>query len=141
MFTVDRFGYTLIHQTAYFGHLEILLYLIKSFRRSCSKIIKSQTQQAGGKLSDEDIQVKTTEIIKNWVNAVTLQDDGWTALHLSAKTSNVFFEYLIEELGANTHLRNKNGVSLMHKAALDDNNYVLTYLRDKCQMSISEVDF
>mmetsp|Transcript_39599 Transcript_39599/g.60577 ORF Transcript_39599/g.60577 Transcript_39599/m.60577 type:complete len:106 (+) Transcript_39599:835-1152(+) len=72
---------------------------------------------------------------------MTLQDDGWTALHLATKTSSPFCKYLIEDLGANVLLRNRNGVSLMHKAALDDNTYMITYLRDKCQMGLSEVDF
>ena len=29
----------------------------------------------------------------------------------------------------------------MHKAAMDDNTYIITYLRDKCGFDIKEVDF
>lgn len=47
----------------------------------------------------------------------------------------------LTSLGANVQQRNKNGVSLMHKAAMDDNTYIITYLRDKCAFDISEVDF
>jgi len=50
------------------------------------------------------------------------------------------FFYLIS-LGANVEIRNKNGVNLMHKAAMDDNTYIITYLRDKCNFDIKEVDY
>jgi ankyrin repeat protein len=63
---------------------------------------------------------------------VTLSDDGWNPLHLSTKSDQELFRYFIEELGANPDARNKNGVSVMHKAAFDNNNYSITYLRDKC---------
>ena len=44
-------------------------------------------------------------------------------------------------MGANINIRNKNGVSLMHKAAIDNNTYLITYLRDKTDLSISDVDY
>ena len=50
------------------------------------------------------------------------------------------FIYLVEELGADLTLKNQKGINLMHKAAYDDNNYILTYLKDKAGFSISEVD-
>ena len=66
-------------------------------------------------------------------------DDGWTALHLSCKLNNDLFKYLIA-LGANTKLKNRKGMSLMHKAAYDDNNYLITYLRDKEGIGVNETD-
>lgn len=73
----------------------------------------------------------------------TILDDGWTAVQLSCRdnTNNEVFLYLIDVLGANVNLRNKNGASLMHKAALDDNTYVITYLRDKAGFSVHDTDF
>lgn len=50
------------------------------------------------------------------------------------------FAYLVEELGADMTLKNQKGINLMHKAAYDDNNYVLTYLRDRAGFSIHDVD-
>ena len=47
----------------------------------------------------------------------------------------------IVKLGADPLIRNKNGVSLMHKAAMDDNSYLITYLRDKLKFTISEADY
>jgi ankyrin repeat protein len=67
-----------------------------------------------------------------------LSDDGWTALHLACN-SNDIFEYLVS-IGASTKIKNKNGVSLMHKAAFDDNTYLLTYLRDEHGHSVSDLD-
>jgi ankyrin repeat protein len=58
---------------------------------------------------------------------------------LACKETNEIFEYLISQ-GAKTHLKNKNGVSLMHKAAFDDNTYLITYLRDEASLSIIDTD-
>lgn len=66
-------------------------------------------------------------------------DDGWTALHLACKNSNDLFMYLIE-LGADTRLKNKNEMSLMHKAAFDDNTYLITYLRDQSLFNVTHAD-
>jgi|TARA_B110001450_G_C17170307_1_gene299063 ankyrin repeat protein len=82
------------------------------------------------------------EEIRVWVNQFTLKDDGWTSLHLATqdKSKEIFF-YVYQDLGANINVRNKNGVSLMHKAASDNNTYLITYLRDKTELSISDVDY
>ena len=85
------------------------------------------------------MEKQTEEIVTKWVNQTTLSDDGWTPLHLACKESNEIFEYLIS-IGANTHSKNKNGVSLMHKAAFDDNTYLITYLRDEADVQISDTD-
>lgn len=45
--------------------------------------------------------------------------------------------YLVN-LGANLNIRNKEGVSLMHKAAMDDNTYLITFLREKYNFDINE---
>jgi len=66
-------------------------------------------------------------------------DDAWTALHLSCKSDNLLFKYLIE-LGANAKLKNRKGMSLMHKAAYDNNSYLITYLRDKVGIDVNETD-
>jgi ankyrin repeat protein len=71
---------------------------------------------------------------------MTLSDDGWSALHLACKDNNEIFEYLIK-MGANANIKNKNGVSLMHKAAFDDNTYLITYLRDIEGLSYKDLDF
>ena len=58
---------------------------------------------------------------------------------MACKESNDIFEYLVS-VGASTKCKNKNGVSLMHKAAFDDNTYLITYLRDKEGQTISDTD-
>jgi ankyrin repeat protein len=79
--------------------------------------------------------------VKKWANAITTQYDNWTALHLACKDRNDMFMYLLKELGADPNARNKNGLSLMHKAAIDNNNYILTYLRDVAGLKIDETDY
>ena len=91
-------------------------------------------------MTKDEIRTKIADLIKQWVNQPTLMDDGWTAAHLATKSKHKIFVFLIEKLGANVHLRNKNGVSLMHKAALDDNTFAITYLRDKCSIGIMDTD-
>jgi hypothetical protein len=46
------------------------------------------------------------------------------------------FIYIAEELGADLKLKNLHGWSVFHKAAFDDNSYLLTYLRDKAGFQI-----
>ena len=66
-------------------------------------------------------------------------DDGWSALHLACKTSNEIFMLLID-LGADVSLQNKKKMTLMHKAAYDDNTYLITYLRDKHNFEVQHTD-
>lgn len=40
----DRFGYSLIHQCVYFGHLPILKYLIDYFKQMVKSILKSNSK-------------------------------------------------------------------------------------------------
>lgn len=50
------------------------------------------------------------------------------------------FLFLVEELGADLTMKNLKDITLMHKAAYDDNTYVLTYLVEKSTCSVHEVD-
>jgi ankyrin repeat protein len=90
-------------------------------------------------MSEQQMSESLQMTLSNWANSVTLSDDGWTALHLACKNTELFL-YLVNELKANVSLKNKNGVSVMHKAAMDDNSYLITYLRDKHGFDISETD-
>jgi ankyrin repeat protein len=47
---------------------------------------------------------------------------------------------MTEILGADLKLKNLHGWSVFHKAAFDDNSYILTYLRDKAKFCIQETD-
>jgi ankyrin repeat protein len=93
--------------------------------------------------SKEQIEKQIGDMIRLWVNQVSLTDDKWTALHLACKDSedHRIFMYLFKELKANPTIRNIKGVSLMHMAATWDNTYLITYLRDKVGVSINEQDY
>ena len=139
MYSVDRWGYTMIHQCALYNRLEILQFLIDYFKQCCRQLMKSPNQN--DPRAKEKIEFIIKDTIKQWVNQFTLQDDGWTALHLSCKPGfkDIFF-YIYEKLDGDLKINNKNGVSLMHKASCDDNSYLITYLRDKMNFSISQTD-
>lgn len=86
------------------------------------------------------MNLQINEVIRNWVNLRTLSYDGWTALHLACRQSNKMFLYLVEELGADLAVKNQGGIDLMHKAAYDDNTYVITYLHEKAGFGVSSLD-
>jgi len=50
------------------------------------------------------------------------------------------FTYLAEEIGADLTSKTNKGISIMHKAAYDNNSYILTYLTEKHGFSIFELD-
>ena len=74
------------------------------------------------------------------MNLSTLFDDGWTALHLSTCTNEEMFVYLHEVLHADLLTKNKNGVTVLHKAAKDDSTYLITYLLEKDVFHENEKD-
>lgn len=89
--------------------------------------------------SDHQIAKAADNQIRDWVNLFTFVDDGWTAAHLACKTSIDIFMLLIE-YGCDVHLKNKKDMTLMHKAAFDDNTYLITYLRDMHGFDVSHTD-
>lgn len=64
------------------------------------------------------------------MNLHTLTFNQWTALHLCCSKSNEIFTYLVEALGADLSLKNENGTNILHRAAYDDNTYIITYLKE-----------
>ena len=49
LYSCDRFGYSLIHQCAFFGQLDILKFLVTRFRASATRLlIQQEAQKAGG---------------------------------------------------------------------------------------------
>ena len=92
-------------------------------------------------MSNEQIDEIINEAVKKWANKITTQYDSWSALHLACKERNDIFMYLVNDLKADLFCRNKNGLSLMHKAAIDNNSYLITYLRDVAEFRVDESDF
>lgn len=137
----DSYGYTLVHQCCLFNNYMLLQFLIDFFKQSFKNVLKEFNLKVlntgeGKAIKKEHIDEKIKQAVLKWIDDATVTDDGWTALHLSCK-NNEMVNYLIN-LGANLHLRNKKGVSMMHKAAMDDNTYLITYLRDVHNFSIDE---
>lgn len=87
-----------------------------------------------------EAEKQISKLILDWVNMNSLFDDGWTALHLSISSSEALFVYLAETLGADLTAKNKNGVTLLHKAAKDDSQFVIAYLLEKGCLALSAKD-
>jgi ankyrin repeat protein len=103
--------------------------------------MKAFRLENGQLMSKQEIEKNINLAITQWVNAKTRSDDEWTALHIATQPKKKeLFTYLHCKLGADLFIKNKYGVSLMHKAACDDNTYLITYLRDKAGFEISETD-
>lgn len=64
-----------------------------------------------------------------WLNARTLAQDGWTALHISCgESSGKLFKFLAVVMGADVTQLSNAGISLLQKAAYDDNVEVIKIL-------------
>lgn len=140
---VEGHGLTLIHQCAYFGQYQILQYLVENFRRSSMIILEDYNEnnkrQPGTHFMTKDQMVQNVNLVlKRWVDSVTLNRARVTALHYATKLSSKLFVYLVDECGADVTIRDPHGMSVMHKAAFDDNSYLITYLRDKSGFDIME---
>jgi ankyrin repeat protein len=82
----------------------------------------------------------TAEALKTWSSVPTILDEGWTPLHLATKCNNDMFRFLIEEIGADMMAKTKSGTTVLHKSALDDNNYAITYLIEKAKHPLAVFD-
>ena len=54
-------------------------------------------------------------------------------------TSNLFV-FLVAEMNADMSKLSESGVSVMHRAAKDDNYFLITFLRDNLEMKVDEPD-
>jgi ankyrin repeat protein len=50
------------------------------------------------------------------------------------------FKYLLS-VGADIKQRSRSGLTMMHKSVIEDNNYLITFLKDKHAFDIEEKDF
>lgn len=65
----------------------------------------------------EKAQVQVTDsLMKQWVNAQTL-DDGFSALHYASFRGNIVLIKLLIKNGANISAKNKFGINMLHVAA------------------------
>lgn len=88
-------------------------------------------------MSEDQIKKTIDDAIKAWANSSTTLDD-WTALHLACKEIDEIFMYLVEDLGADLNKRSKEGISVLHKAAICNNTYLLTYLVDSANFKLDD---
>ena len=87
--------HSLIHACAYHNQYEILVELIKYFKTVSMAFLRCHNDQykfelqqyprPGMKepLTDNDMKLQVDLLVQKWVNQVTLDNNGWTALHLA----------------------------------------------------------
>ena len=69
------------------------------------------------------------EDLKVWVNSRTSL--GQTALHFASKNGNLALINLLEEYGANIHIKDNEGLTMIHAAAQGDQLVSLAYFNSK----------
>jgi hypothetical protein len=72
------------------------------------------------------------ENLREWVHALKLCQGKqlYEEIINLNKLANKLLKYLADECGADLHMETSHGISILHRAAQDDNYYLVTYLRD-----------
>ena len=91
--------------------------------------------------SDQEIDGKLRDILKEWVNLTTSDSDELTALHYASFNGDRDCIDLLLQCGADPRCLSKQKLSVMHVAAQNNQAYSLTFFRsilaDDC---LAEVD-
>jgi ankyrin repeat protein len=82
---------------------------------------------------DERAMVRRTvkDRMRLYVNRRTNNEEGFTALHYASFHGNANIIDLLMKHGADMHLKNKHGMSVLHLAAQNDQAYSLTYFKER----------
>ena len=86
------------------------------------------------------MEKEVEQVLKKWVNRVNLFNKAQTALLHVKKDNNEISVFLIEECAADVLAKDNEGLNVLHKAATENNSYMLTYLREKCRMNMEMLD-
>jgi ankyrin repeat protein len=105
-------GYTALHFSTYYGHLDIVKYLIET--------------------CNVDKEAKTDEGYSS-----STGNDGYTALHLASSIGNlVIVKYLIETHQVDIEAATNGGSTALHLASSNGNLMVVKYLIETCHVDI-----
>ena len=105
-------GYTALHFSTYYGHLDIVKYLIET--------------------CNVDKEAKTDEGYTS-----SKGNDGYTALHIASSIGNlVIVEYLIETHHVDIEAATNGGSTALHLASSNGNLMVVKYLIETCHVDI-----
>lgn len=77
------------------------------------------------------IKRRVRDTIREWVNLPSKGDEGFFPLHFASFHGNAKLVKLLVRCGADVHVRNKQGINMLHVAAQGDQAFSLTFFHQQ----------
>ena len=135
----DNDGWTVLHYSAYSGKCELVAYFAEMGTDICPKT-------NGGRnclhfaAFEGHLNICKMLIYKHKVHLHMTNNDGWTALHCSARSGNCELVAYFAEMGTDIHLKTNDGRNCLHIAALDEHLNLCKMLIDKHKVDVNVAD-
>ena len=135
----DNDGWTVLHYSAYSGNCELVAYFAEMGTDICPKT-------NGGRnclhfaAFEGHLNICKMLIYKHKVHLHMTDNDGWTALHCSARSGNCELVAYFAEMGTDIHLKTNDGRNCLHIAALDEHLNLCKMLIDKHKVDVNVAD-
>ena len=135
----DNDGWTVLHYSAYSGKCELVAYFAEMGTDICPKT-------NGGRnclhfaAFEGHLNICKMLIYKHKVHLHMTDNDGWTALHCSARSGNCELVAYFAEMGTDIHLKTNDGRNCLHIAALDEHLNLCKMLIDKHKVDVNVAD-
>ena len=135
----DNDGWTVLHYSAYSGKCELVAYFAEMGTDICPKT-------NGGRnclhfaAFEGYLNICKMLIYKHKVHLHMTDNDGWTALHCSARSGNCELVAYFAEMGTDIHLKTNDGRNCLHIAALDEHLNLCKMLIDKHKVDVNVAD-
>ena len=135
----DNDGWTVLHYSAYSGKCELVAYFAEMGTDICPKT-------NGGRnclhfaAFEGHLNICKMLIYKHKVHLHMTDNDGWTALHCSARSGNCELVAYFAEMRTDIHLKTNDGRNCLHIAALDEHLNLCKMLIDKHKVDVNVAD-
>ena len=135
----DNDGWTVLHYSAYSGKCELVAYFAEMGTDICPKT-------NGGRnclhfaAFEGHLNICKMLIYKHKVHLHMTDNDGWTALHCSARSGNCELVAYFAEMGTDIHLKTADGRNCLHIAALKGHLNLCKMLIDKHKVDVNVAD-
>ena len=135
----DNDGWTVLHYSAYSGKCELVAYFAEMGTDICPKT-------NGGRnclhfaAFEGHLNICKMLIYKHKVHLHMTDNDGWTALHCSARSGNCELVAYFAEMGTDIHLKTNDGRNCLHIAALDEHLNLCKMLIDIHKVDVNVAD-
>ena len=135
----DNDGWTVLHYSAYSGKCELVAYFAEMGADICPKT-------NGGRnclhfaAFEGHLNICKMLIYKHKVHLHMTDNDGWTALHCSARSGNCELVAYFAEILTDIHVKTNDGRNCLHIAALDEHLNLCKMLIDKHNVDVNVAD-